>query len=237
VSESAPAASSAAAAPAASSAASGAVGRTGRPHRGRRMRGLLVTPWFAAGAGILIAATLALGAPRHAVLSYAPIDPGVLCKNPRCATAVPTHAPGSLAGAQPGIALKVPKVAPAPAVPAPAPAAQPSATPRLATASDIAVHYVLLRHQHGGFLAVISVQSRQKLGSWTLGFTIPGVAISDVWGARWQPSASGSGGVASGQPWPWPRSGPGMAKIVIFATGRPRPPTGCTFNGQSCAFS
>jgi len=94
----------------------------------------------------------------------------------------------------------------------------------------------VLRHGHGTFLAVITVQSRAKLGDWSLEFAIPGAAISDVWGATWQPSASLDGGVASGQSWPWARSGPGMAKIVIFATGRPRPPAGCTFDGATCVF-
>jgi hypothetical protein len=95
----------------------------------------------------------------------------------------------------------------------------------------------VIRHGRGTFIAVITVQSSRKLGDWTLGFVIPGARISDVWGGKWQPSASGSGGVASGQPWPWERSGPGTARIVIFATGRPRVPAGCTFDGEGCVFS
>jgi hypothetical protein len=200
------------------------------------MRGLLVTPWFAAGVGILVAATLALVTPKHAVLTYGPIRPGILCKHLRCTLPVPRHGPGSLAGAKPGIQLQLPKVRRSPAVP-PAVTVRPSTTRRPASQAEIAVHYVVIRHSHGTFLAVITVQSSRKLGDWTLGFVIPGARISDVLGGKWQPSASGSGGVASGRPWPWTRSGPGTAKIVIFATGRPRAPAGCTFDGEGCVFS
>jgi hypothetical protein len=200
------------------------------------MRGLLVTPWFAAGVGILIAAALALATPRHAVLSYGPVDPGIPCKLPRCASPAPRHGPGSLATAKPGVPLQQPLIRRTTAVPTVV-AARPSATPRPASPAEIAVHYAVIRHSRGTFLAVITVQSSRKLGSWTLGFVIPGARISDVWGGKWQPSASGSGGVASGQPWPWARSGPGTARIVIFATGRPRVPVGCMFDGEGCVFS
>jgi hypothetical protein len=208
------------------------------------MRALLVTPWFAAGFGILIAAAMALATPKRAVLSYGPVDPGIACQHLRCGWPVPRPGPGSLASAKPGIQLQLPQkirrapaVSPAksPAVP-PAVTVRPSTAPRPASSAEIAIHYTVLRHGHGTFLSVITVQSSRKLGAWSLGFVIPGARISDVWGGKWQPSASGSGGVASGRPWPWTRSGPGTAKIVIFATGRPRPPTGCTFDGAGCVF-
>jgi hypothetical protein len=205
------------------------------------MRTLLVTPWFAAGVGILIAATIALAAPKRAVLSYGPVDPGILCKHLSCASPVPRHGPGSLASARPGIQLQLPRKirrAPAgsPAV-SPAVTVRPSATPRSATAAEIAIHYMVLRHGHGTFVSVITVQSSRKLGAWSLGFVIPGARISDVWGGTWQPSASGSGGVVRGRPWPGARPGPGTAKLVIFATGRRRAPAGCTFDRKGCVFS
>ncbi len=200
------------------------------------MRGLLVTPWFAAGVGILIAAALALATPRHAVLSYGPVNPGIPCKLPGCASPALRPRPGSLASAKAGIQLRLPVIRRAPAGTT-AVAVRPSATPRPASPAEIAVRYAVVRHGRGTFLAVITVQSSRRLGDWTLGFVIPGVRISDVWGGEWQPSASASGGVASGQPGPWARSGPGTARIVIFATGRPRAPVGCTFDGEGCVFS
>jgi hypothetical protein len=209
------------------------------------MRALLVTPWFAAGVGILIAAAMALAAPKRAVLSYGPVDPGILCRHLSCALPVPRNGPGSLASAKPGIQLPLPSTirrAPAasaaesPAGPS-ADTVRPSATPRPAAPAGVAVRYVVLRHGHGTFLSVITVQSSTKLGAWSLGFVIPGARISDVWGGKWRPSVSDSGGVVSGRPWPWARPGPGTAKIVIFATGRPRPPADCTFDGEGCVFS
>jgi len=222
-------------------------GRRGARPRGsggRSLRSLLVTPWFAAGVGVLVAATVALEAPKHAVLSYGPVDPGVLCKNLGCASAAPLRSPGSLASAKPGVQLPPPAQTRTPAVTrtrtqhaqaAPAPAAQPA--PTTDRSPQITIHFAVLKHGNGNFLGVITVRSSQDLGDWSLGFTIPGARISDVWGAQWQPSASLDGGIANGQPWPWPRPGPGMAKIVIFATGTPRSPTSCLFDGESCAFS
>jgi hypothetical protein len=218
------------------------VSAASRPVAGRRLRGLLVTPWLAAGTGIVIAATMALAVPKHAILSYGPIDPGMLCKNPRCVPTVPGHGPGLLAGAKPGIQLLPPGIRHTPAMPAAA--ARPGATPlaagrgaaRTGSPAGVTIGYAVLSHGHGTFRSVITVQSREKLGAWSLGFAIPGARLSDVWGATWQPSASGDGGVASGRPWPWARSGPGTAKIVIFATGRPRAPVGCTFDGRACVF-
>jgi hypothetical protein len=210
-----------------------------RPDVGRRLRGLLVTPWLAAGTGIVIAAAMALAAPRHAILSYGPIDPGMLCKNPGCAPIVPGYGHGSLAGAKPGIQLRPPKIRRAPAVPAAA--ARPGAAPLAArrgaspagSPAGVTIRYGVFSHGHGTFMSVITVQSRENLGAWSLGFAIPGARLGDVWGATWQPSASGDGGVASGGP---SRSGPGTVKIVIFATGRPRAPVGCTFDGRGCVF-
>jgi hypothetical protein len=222
-----------------------------------------VTPWLAAGLGVLIAATAALEAPRHIVLSYGPIDPGVRCRVLRCASAAPGRGRGSLATAKPGIELPPPSPTGAPdaqvstaplvtpaaplvtpgaplatpgATPAFTPAASPAASPAARSAPDVTLRYLVIRKDDAGFVGVITVQSRQQLGDWSLRFTIPGDRISNILGAQWMPSASGDGGVAKGQPWPWPRSGPKMAKIVIFASGTPHPPASCSFDGKSCRF-
>src|SRR6266567_2249041 len=134
---------------------------------GRSMRGLLVTPWFAAGVGILIAAALALATPRHAVLSYGPVNPGIPCKLPGCASPALRPRPGSLASAKAGIQLRLPVIRRAPAGTT-AVAVWPSATPRPASPAEIAVRYAVIRHGRGTFLAVITVQSSRRLGDWTL---------------------------------------------------------------------
>src|SRR5260370_34159940 len=72
-----------------------------RRSRLRLARSLLATPWFAAGAGIMIAAVLAVDSPT--ALTYGPTFPGPRCPVHRCGSAG-----GHLRGPTPGIALKAP---------------------------------------------------------------------------------------------------------------------------------
>lgn len=201
---------------------------------GRTVRSLLVTPWFAAGAGILIAATLVLESPTNAVLSYGPVTPGALCQNPDCVTSAPKHAPDSLATLKPGVQLNAAGTKHA----GTAASALPRGSARPAPAA-VTVGFHVVRQGQGGFVAVITVPGSRKLGGWTLGFTIPGARISRVLGAKWQIDASGDGGVADGQPSSWPRyrAAAKTANIVIFGTGTPGQPAACTFDSRSCVFS
>ncbi len=64
---------------------------------------LVVTPQFAAGAGIVIAAMLAMDVP-HAALTYGPNPPVRECAEYVCTPAKP--APGGLATSKPSIKLK-----------------------------------------------------------------------------------------------------------------------------------
>ncbi len=201
----------------------------------RSVRGMLVTPWFVAGAGILIAATLVLESPRDAVLSYGPPSPGVQCLIPRCAAIAPKHLHDSLAVVRPGVRLNAagPKGAAARALPR-----------RSAHTGAVAVRFRVIQRGQRGFIAVITVHSGKNLGDWTLGFTIPGASISAVLGAKWLPDAGADGGVAEREPADWspsptPQSPPPpkMARIVIFGTGTPGKPEACTFDSRICVFS
>lgn len=198
------------------------------------MRSLLGTPWFVAGAGILIAAAVVLESPVNAVLSYGPANPGVPCQIPGCATIATKHVPDSVAALKPGAQLNAAgsRHAAAAARAVPHRAAQPAS-------AAVTVRFRILQHGQDGFIGVITVDGSKKLGDWTLGFTIPGASISGVWGARWQSDGSDTGGVADGQPSPWPQSqsAANMARIVIFGTGTPGRPTACTFDSQTCVFS
>lgn len=196
---------------------------------------MVVTPWFVAGAGILIAATLVLESPRDAVLSYGPPSPGVQCLTPRCAAIGPKRLHDALAVARPGVRLN-------PAGPKGAAAAARALPRRSAHADAVAVRFRLIQHGQRGFIAVITVHRDKKLGDWTLGFTIPGASISAVLGAKWLPDASADGGVAERQPADWsppqsPSPSPKMARIVIFGTGTPGMPAACTFDRRSCVFT
>ncbi|HEX5188991.1 MAG TPA: hypothetical protein VFW16_05600 [Streptosporangiaceae bacterium] len=103
-------------------------------------------------------------------------------------------------------------------------------------AAGVKVEYELLpmRH-HAGFMAVIVVQSRHRLGTWQLQFSLPGASIEHIMWATWW--HDGHGGVmVSGSPLPWPKAGDNEARIVIFGSGTPKWPTGCQFDGASCTF-
>src|SRR5260370_21705834 len=82
-----------------------ALAPTARRPRRRLARSLLATPWFAAGAGIVIAAVLAVDSP--AALTYGPTFPSSRCPARGCASA-PGYLPAAPATATPGVELKVP---------------------------------------------------------------------------------------------------------------------------------
>ncbi len=217
---------------------------------------LMVTPQFAAGAGIVIAAMLAVDVP-HAALTYGPNPPVRECAEQACAT--PKPAPGGLATSKPSIKLKQahrktapPKTAPPKAVPAktvPAKTVPPKTVPPRAAVTGptpapgiphshrrVVIEYRPIRAQASGFIALITIKGPGKPGSWTLTFTFAGAQVQHVWGAQWQPDSNSDGGVATGQPGAWPGQNPGTSKIVIIATGRSSTPSSCSFDGASCRF-
>jgi hypothetical protein len=192
---------------------------------------LMVTPQFAAGAGIVIAAMLAMDVP-HAALTYGPNPPVRECVEQVCAT--PKPAPGGLAASKPSIKLKQAqrKAAPARAAvtaPKPAPAIRHSRR-------HVVIEYRTIRAQASGFIAMITIKGRVKPGAWTLTFTFADAQIQHVWGAQWQPDSNGDGGVATGQPEAWPGQKAGTSRIVIIATGRSSTPRSCSFEGATCRF-
>jgi hypothetical protein len=230
-----------------------------RHSRPRGMRGMLITPWFAAGAGFVIAAALALNSP-HTVLTYKP-------NTSTCSTCVPSKQ--SLATAKPGVVLQTPKSGPAarsdrrarPAVRAPqAPVGS-------------AIGYRVVWQKNGSFAAVVTVPQAAADHGWSLRFEIPGHRILGVWGAQWAPAPGGYGGEVSsfatrsrpgspgsagspgspgspgrgapsvppgagrgGRPGQSGHSGPDQLRFLVSAQGTPVTPAGCVLNGASCHF-
>ncbi len=84
---------------------------------------------------------------------------------------------------------------------------------------------------------MITIDSYQRLGTWTLAFTFADAQVQRVWGATWRPDSNGHGGVVTGQPWPWPGQKADSVRVVIFAGGAPTRPASCSFDGASCGFS
>ncbi len=161
---------------------------TSRLLSGRTVRSLLMTPWFVAGMGVLITATLVLESPTDAVLSYGP-PAGSPCGAPGCVRTTPRHAHGSLAS-RPSVPLE-PAVRPtsrtrhaARGARAPQPTLPPRRVP--AGPSAVTVSFRVVSQDHRGFIAMITMYSQDSLGDWTLGFAIPGASIKGVGGARWR---------------------------------------------------
>src|SRR5580700_5078411 len=215
----------------------GAHGRRRRkPARGscrqrfRLVRSLLLTPWFAAGAGIVIAAAVAVGSP--AALTYSQAGPSVHCSVGSCAGPAPQRP--DVATASPGVALKV-------GGHRRGASSAGSAPSRAATSGGGAGYqlgYQVIGHRRRGFIAIITMPGDLRPGAWSLAFVFASARVERVWGALWQPSGDGSGGTALG-PVQWAARPPGAAgarQFLILARGASKTPSNCTLNGVSCSF-
>ncbi len=210
--------------------------------RGQWVRAALVTPWFAVGAGFVVAALLALHSP-HQVLSFGPpsFRPSYRqCRHPHCEVTER----GKLAVTKPGVKIRTP----APAMPSQAPAAAPASpahpaptrqaarpAARPAARIPVTMSYQVVRQGQFGFLAFLTMRSSRDLGTWTLRFTLPGDRISAVWGAKWSLADGGSEAEITGQPWPWPEPNGSTVRLAVTGTGSASGPADCVFDGRACA--
>jgi hypothetical protein len=174
------------------------------------MRGLLVTPWFAAGAGFVIAAALSLNAPRT-FLTYRPNNTPSTSK---CATCV---APESVPTSKPGVQIRSVN----PAVIGGTGAAGPAVPIHLGPERD------------GGFSVTFTLPAGQPRNGWRLRFTLPGRSVTRVDGAHWRADAGGDGGLAAGYV---SSAGPAPVSFTASASGSPVAPTGCELNAKPCHF-
>jgi hypothetical protein len=193
----------------------------GRPRLGVA-RSLMVTPWLAASAGIVIAAALTVDSP--AALIYVPNGPAVRCPASGC--------PGTTSG-PPGVTTDVPGVqlntGTAPD------AGRPGTTGRH---RPYRVGYRVVGSWPQGFVAVITLPADLKPGAWSLRLAFPLARVDHVRGARWQASGHGQAGTATGS---WRPHGqapgdPGLAgrQLTVFAVGTPTLPSACRLDGVSC---
>lgn len=189
-------------------------------------RGLLVSPWFAAGAGFVIAAGAFIYAP-HAELNFGNAIGVTHCTQSDCETVTPQGgAPPIAAGGG----------TPIPAEPA---------------ATGLTFRYTVNWDDHGPFEMVLTVTGKHAIGAWQLTFVIPGATAVSVVGANWQPSGT-DGGTASGTTLGASHGTQlsaavdghhghdgqqNVVSVVVQGTGQPKAPTGCVFNGATCQFS
>jgi hypothetical protein len=183
---------------------------------------MLMTPWLAAGAGVVVAAALALHVP-HAELTYTPSDPGA-CSLAECgAVAGGTVEPAHPAGHGPAAALRQGRKGR-------------TARRRRAAGQDPArpgrlrVRYQTVRAGPAGFTGLITLSGRAVQGSWQLTFRYPGARVQSIDGAAWtirdgMVIVTGPGESAAGHR---------TAEFTLQASGPPSGPIQCTFDGVAC---
>jgi hypothetical protein len=190
-------------------------------------RALLVSPWFAAGAGFVIATTAFIVAPRaEARFSQSAINV-TQCTERGCREIVPQAA---------------------------VPLAEPSdqIVRSVTAAPGVAVDYRVISQQHDTFKLEITLTGSQAARDWNLSFAITGADITSVVGARWNPAGT-DGGTAHGSitgngatagdsasaDLGASQDDGGQVAITFFVTGSGSPSglTGCAYNGAQCHFS
>ena len=203
----------------------------------RSTRGLLVTPWFAAASGFVIAASLWIYSP-HAQLQFPNNNNAIHlqhCHN-RCTPAGSQNGSGSLASSGKHRLTDSQKSG-----------ATGAGNPAI---SSMTFSYFVVPSPDGQFTIRISVTGKHAIKAWRLSFVLPGDRIGSVSGADWQRisrdsgTASGEGGQA-GQ---WTGYGPDPQghsagddqpygfTFLVSGAGRPVAPTRCRYDGQACAF-
>jgi hypothetical protein len=194
-------------------------------------RSLLATPWFAAGAGIVIAAVLAVESPTS--LTYGPTFPIEQCPVHGCGDSSGHHA-GQPGTATPGLAQEAPGLQIKGGGTA-------HSRRRGRAARGAVLTYQIVRQWSSGFLAQITLPGAARSGGWSLRFAFPAAQVDHVWGARWDPSGNGDGGTAYGprrsadDSWGDGRSDPGQ--LMVSASGTPQAPSDCALDGASCRFA
>lgn len=193
-------------------------------------RRLLVSPWFAAGAGFVIATGAVIYMP------HSQLDPAINITHCKGASCEPTQLTPQV-GAKPlPVGTGAPIPVPSPSLPA-----------------GMSFWYQPGHSAQGEFSMWIEIRSRDSLGQWQLSFHVPGATSIWVYWPRWQ--LSGIDGVTVSSYYAGTESA-GYAQIsaheagsagelsrggytVLFqirGMGTPGPPTHCTYNGATCQF-
>jgi hypothetical protein len=216
------------------------------------VRSLLVTPWFAAGAGFVLAAGLWIYSP-HTVLRFPSANApyGVPCTTQQCDAG---SGGGQLATSTPGERISHNG--------GPGRTGQADVAGRDSASSGLTFTFSVPWQQDGNFQAVIIVRGKHLPANWRLEFTMPGTRIRWVTGAQWQVLPSGDGGTAFASQRQFggggtgngsghgqgnagygqsrggadPGQGGGISFLVV-GTGSAGAPATCVFNGASCTFS
>lgn len=217
---------------------------------GGAARGLLVSPWFAAAAGFVIAGSLWIHSP-HTELTFPNLAIGkVPCSGAVCNGAPEPQGRGSkLTTPSPSNTKKTRKNSGTTAGAGTTPVRTQARTAHMSVG-----YHVTIQNDHQ-FSIVFLVSARHIPQRWRLALTIPGVQVQGAAFADWTASSSDSGTATPTYEAGWrgshgPQNGNSSAGVsergpggrrygfsfVIFGTGTPGQPTGCTYNGDACTF-
>ena len=195
---------------------------------GTAVRRVVVTPTFAAGLGVVIAAGMAYPMTKT-VISYGGAPPA---GGEPCVTAGCVGDSRELATASPGQRLETPP----PASPDPAASPAPSGGGTSATGPAPVMQYQTLRQWDTGFFGQVTITDAggPAQENWQLRLSYDSAHIIGVWGGKW--SASGDHAVVV-----TPDSGDGTShdgsssvQVVLAVSGSAGPPSSCDFNGRAC---
>jgi len=196
------------------------------------VRRVVVTPTFAAGLGVVIAAGMAYPMTKT-VISYGGTPPagGAPCTPESCVGG--TDGNGALATSSPGSRI----ASPSPATTRPDPAAP--LAPGMAAAGAPLMSYQTLRQWENGFIGQITISeaSGSALANWQLRLAYDSARIIGVWGGRWSPSGDHAVLVTPDSGDGSTNGATGHVQVVVVVSGHPGPPSGCDFNGQACRAS
>jgi hypothetical protein len=198
---------------------------------GTAVRRVVVTPTFAAGLGVVIAAGMAYPMTKT-VISYGGTPPagGEPCPVEGCAT---PNGNGDLATASPGQRLE----SPPPAAPRPDPSASPAPGGEGALAAGRPVmQYQTLRQWDSGFFGQVTITDTggSAQASWQLRLSYDSAHIIGVWGGKWSPSGDHAVVVTPDSGDGTSHDGGSSVQVVLAVSGRAGPPSSCTFNGRTC---
>jgi cellulose binding protein with CBM2 domain len=189
------------------------------------VRRVVVTPTFAAGLGVVIAAGMAYPMTKT-VLSYGGTPPagGGSCLTPGCV--------GELATARPGQRLATPP--PAANSPDPSAAPAPSGGGTVAAGPPPVMQYQTLRQWQSGFFGQVTITDTggSAQANWQLHLSYDSAHIIGVWGGKW--TASGDHTVIVTPDTGDGTGGSSSVQVVLAVSGRAGPPSSCEFNGRAC---
>jgi hypothetical protein len=193
----------------------------------------MVTPTFAAGLGVVIAAAMAYPTTRT-VISYGGTPPvgGQPCPLKGCPSSGPDAR--GLATASPGRRLAPPP--PAAINPDPSAAPAPGGNGAPAAGPQPIMQYQTVRQWQSGFIGEITITDpgTRPSAHWQLRLTYSSAHIIGVWGGHWTPSGDHAV-LVTPDSWDGHSGGWGdTVQVVLAVSGSPGPPSGCAFNGRAC---